>query len=1048
MKLKKIIALACVGILTLHQLSPAIVYATTDASDGTAATVNTGDTAAPSAEAKPSQLMTDTQALFTDHSFSKLASNVTQEKIDALKQKATASTEPEKEQILGLLDKAASLLQQFTLQGLGNGVFAQLYFYADGSYTASLVTKKGQPHSYFSTNYATVTILNDKKETVYSKEYVGNVSQVAQTEELELKEGYYLIINKQEPNRFYTNHNDALKQNNTNPYTYVVRDGQLERIDDSNRTLRFLGLGNAEYATLRVDYNASTLTLKTKQTKPHVYFSGSYEKLEVLDTENQVIYTKDFIGTQVLEAKTETIPFKVGYKIRLTGSEHHTRVKFYDDYAVEAPLTLSKNQATLKLLDHSLELMRSKTGSELESEVLTLFTDESTSKLASNVTQEKIDALRQKVTASTEPEKEQILSLLDKAASLLQQFTLQGLGNGVFAQLYFYADGSYTASLVTKKGQPHSYIANNYATLTILNDKKETVYAKEYVGNVSQTAKTESLTLKEGYYLVITKQEPNRFYTNHNDALKQNNTNPYTYVVRNGQLERIDEKNRTLHFLGLGNAEYATLKVDYNASTLTLKTKKTKPHVYFSGTYEKLEVLDLKDKVVYTQDFIGNQVLTAKTETIPFKVGYKIRLTGSEHHTRVKAYDEENKAVSLSLPKNKAEIRITKGGLASVFALEAKATNTLVQAVEKRLTKEKIEDFKKKDNKHKAFIDWLLKDNEAMQLYLGAGYAHSAAQGGMSSYQFKNTYNLTNELEALELWFKIWDKYETSHQGIQLKMAIAVALEFNKPVGAWYNESRKIDPLERFATFAEAEQGNVLFEDFYSLTVEQIRNVVNAKITDEDMKWLRQYVETNKPAMINRNDITKGYSLISYVGTNPETGVSVHSSGFYGPNPTIKEVIKYGGVCGAMSKLSSVLAQAYGVPAFPIGQPGHCAYIYLNADHTYQLGYDVSGWTGCGNYNTTLPYVQIHNVYSLNIDAYNASEYERYKAEAATDKETKLNHLDAALKAEPLNYKAWNDKLALVASDQTAYQSTLNDMKSALKDYPVIINNLEKDTKQ
>ncbi|MCD3551891.1 hypothetical protein KP754_00815 [Streptococcus equi subsp. equi] len=75
--------------------------------------------------------------------------------------------------------------------------------------------------------------------------------------------------------------------------------------------------------------------------------------------------------------------------------------------------------------------------------------------------------------------------------------------------------------------------------------------------------------------------------------------------------------------------------------------------------------------------------------------------------------------------------------MASVFALEAKATNTLVQAVEKRLTKEKIEDFKKQDDKHKAFIDWLLKDNEAMQLYLGAGYAHSAAQGGMSSYQFK-----------------------------------------------------------------------------------------------------------------------------------------------------------------------------------------------------------------------------------------------------------------------------------------------------------------------
>src|SRR3712207_8312536 len=120
-----------------------------------------------------------------------------------------------------------------------------------------------------STLFPYTTLFRSKKETVYSKEYVGNVSQVAQTEELELKEGYYLIINKQEPNRFYTNHNDALKQNNTNPYTYVVRNGQLERVDDKNRTLHFLGLGNAEYATLKVDYNASTLTLKTKKAKPH-----------------------------------------------------------------------------------------------------------------------------------------------------------------------------------------------------------------------------------------------------------------------------------------------------------------------------------------------------------------------------------------------------------------------------------------------------------------------------------------------------------------------------------------------------------------------------------------------------------------------------------------------------------------------------------------------------------------------------------------------------------------------------------------------------------
>lgn len=49
------------------------------------------------------------------------------------------------------------------------------------------------------------------------------------------------------------------------------------------------------------------------------------------------------------------------------------------------------------------------------------------------------------------------------------------------------------------------------------------------------------------------------------------------YMVRNGKLERIDDKNRILHFLGLGNSEHAMLKVDYNAMNLTLVTNNVTP---------------------------------------------------------------------------------------------------------------------------------------------------------------------------------------------------------------------------------------------------------------------------------------------------------------------------------------------------------------------------------------------------------------------------------------------------------------------------------------
>ena len=168
---------------------------------------------------------------------------------------------------------------------------------------------------------------------------------------------------------------------------------------------------------------------------------------------------------------------------------------------------------------------------------------------------------------------------------------------------------------------------------------------------------------RQGYYLVINKTEPSRFVTNHNDQLKQNETNPYMYMVRNGKLERIDDKNRILHFLGLGNSEYATLKVDYNTMNLTLVTNNVKPHQYFTSSYEKIEVLDLQDKVIYSKDFIGNKQLEAETEKVPFEIGYKIRLTGSEHSSRVKSYDDNNIVKPIELSEKMVEIRIGKQGL-------------------------------------------------------------------------------------------------------------------------------------------------------------------------------------------------------------------------------------------------------------------------------------------------------------------------------------------------------------------------------------------------
>lgn len=61
-----------------------------------------------------------------------------------------------------------------------------------------------------------------------------------------------------------------------------------------------------------------------------------------------------------------------------------------------------------------------------------------------------------------------------------------------------------------------------------------------------------------------------------------------------------------------------------------------------------------------------------------------------------------------------------------------------------------------------------------------------------------------------------------------------------------------------------------------------------------------------------------------------DKGVSVHAgSAFYDHKPiTLKLYTEYGGVCGAVSKGAAGFLRSKGVPAYPIGQPGHCAFVW------------------------------------------------------------------------------------------------------------------------
>ncbi len=96
---------------------------------------------------------------------------------------------------------------------------------------ATITTNSGIPHSYFN-EYATILIQNSKKETVYSKNFIGTYNYYSNNETVSVEEGSIITITHLESK-------DRLKIINTenlselekaNSVTYQVMNGGLKKI--------------------------------------------------------------------------------------------------------------------------------------------------------------------------------------------------------------------------------------------------------------------------------------------------------------------------------------------------------------------------------------------------------------------------------------------------------------------------------------------------------------------------------------------------------------------------------------------------------------------------------------------------------------------------------------------------------------------------------------------------------------------------------------------------------------------------------------------------
>ncbi len=154
--------------------------------------------------------------------------------------------------------------------------------------------------------------------------------------------------------------------------------------------------------------------------------------------------------------------------------------------------------------------------------------------------------------------------------------------------------------------------------------------------------------------------------------------------------------------------------------------------------------------------------------------------------------------------------------------------------------------------------------------------------------------------------------------------------------------------LERYLFYRDSLEKGRLLPPFKSLAAWEMGILFAARENVEDLKWGQDYI-ADKPQMNEANAGRVALGFIPYREKNRQ-GISVHQGGaFYDYKPICLSVyVEYGGVCGAVSKGACGFLSAKGIPAYTIGQPGHCAFVWKNDKGQWVIGNNIYGW----NYST------------------------------------------------------------------------------------------------
>ena len=393
-----------------------------------------------------------------------------------------------------------------------------------------------------------------------------------------------------------------------------------------------------------------------------------------------------------------------------------------------------------------------------------------------------------------------------------------------------------------------------------------------------------------------------------------------------------------------------------------------------------------------------------------------------------------------------------------------------------------LQQFVKYSDENYNAISWLMNDVDNLCLYIVGGEPDGKYIESLNILsQLYNTYK--EDLKNGEITAN-----GTVLKDLYSRMMITLSLTHSTNVGLWAggmtnnpNDPNNSNAIVRYGIYKKMHQeGKLDNEIFESLSVEEMRFVMNNIIDDEEIEWLNTYTTENG----SRNpysyieytfayDYSKSeyYDSVNFEKWNKKYNLSKYDITYQTGYPKLWIVFEEGGVCGALSKTGSNIWGSYGVPSSVVGQPGHAAYIYYSLDNNgngiWNLYNDISGWQqssrteklrirmpngwGNGSYASQypVPYILLAQGALNDFDNYEKSEKILLLVNTYKDNKKELyNIYRKAIEIQPLNFDAWYGLVNLYKYDNTKNDEEkymlAQEIATSLKYYPLPMYDLIK----